>query len=206
MTVLFAKQPEESFHGRACRRVSTPQRIGTNIGLSQASARFSTSSSPAPAMFNCWTVMTSISGCVRLSFQMSRAPRRHDSQDSWRDGSIWLLDCALPACPVSWPSFLVCDSHDDDVIFVDSIVNAERKSFEHDATRAVECDWVAMRCLANSSNCHRDLEKEAGRGQETALLVPRLGLLDLIARSRMKANTHSTDRAGAGALPPTEWS
>jgi hypothetical protein len=97
------------------------------------------------------------------------------AQDSWRDGSIWLLDCALPTCPVSWPSFLVCNSHDDDVILVDTIVNAERESFEHDAASVVNCCWVAMRRLANSSNCHRDLVKEAGRGQETALLVTTLG-------------------------------
>ena len=73
-----------------------------------------------------------------------------------------LLDRALPTCPIYRPPFLVCHCHDHDVVFVDSILDAEGESFEQDAASAVLRSRVAQRCLNRFLESHRDLMEEAG--------------------------------------------
>jgi len=102
-----------------------------------------------------------------------------------------LLDCALPICPITWPALLVGHGHDDDFVFARSIVDAERKALEHDASCAMESDRIAVRRFGDPSKCSGQFVKETSSGQETAFLIPRLSLVGLVTRLRMKASAHS---------------
>src|SRR5262245_27103854 len=76
------------------------------------------------------------------------------------------------------------------------------KGNRSNAAGTVQRNRIAIRGHAVSPNRNGELVQEASGGQETAFLVPRLGLLDFVPRARMEANGHSGGRADAGGLPP----